>query len=184
MAEVEYKGIRIGGSKLLLILPLIGTLCGSLWAGFEFWKDYQNLNKAVANFKPVNVTDIRKSQAVQAESMAATEKEMASIRARVNEVLTIAKDLRENVRLDSTKIYKAISDVDRRSRALDQETRAAMRSAEATLRSISSNAATRFDAKINTLDGRLASADERLAAMQKRIQKQIRDALNNPLLRK
>mgnify|MGYP003644213857 CR=1 FL=1 len=184
MAEVEYKGIKIGGSKLLLILPLIGTLGGGLWAGFEFWKDYQNLNKAVANFKPVNVTDIRKSQAVQAESMVATEKEMASIRARVNEVLTIAKDLRESVRLDSTKIYKAISDVDRRSRSLDQETRAAMRSAEATLRFISSNAATRFDAKINTLDGRLASADERLAAMQKRIQKQIRDALNNPLLRK
>ena len=26
MAEVEYKGIKIGGSKLLLVLPLIGTL--------------------------------------------------------------------------------------------------------------------------------------------------------------
>ena len=34
MAEVEYKGIKIGGSKLLLILPLIGTLIGGLWGGF------------------------------------------------------------------------------------------------------------------------------------------------------
>ena len=34
MAEVEYGGIKVGGSKLLLIIPLIGTLGGGLWAGF------------------------------------------------------------------------------------------------------------------------------------------------------
>ena len=28
MAEVEYGGIKVGGSKLLLIIPLIGTLGG------------------------------------------------------------------------------------------------------------------------------------------------------------
>ena len=36
MAEIEYKGIKVGGSKLLLILPLIGTLIGGpmgrLWS--------------------------------------------------------------------------------------------------------------------------------------------------------
>ena len=37
MAEVEYKGIKIGGSKLLLILPLLGTLIGGLWGGFELY---------------------------------------------------------------------------------------------------------------------------------------------------
>jgi len=37
MAEVEYKGIKVGGSKLLLILPLIGTLIGGLWGGFELY---------------------------------------------------------------------------------------------------------------------------------------------------
>ena len=33
--EVEYKGIKVKGSKLLLILPLLGALGGGLWAGFE-----------------------------------------------------------------------------------------------------------------------------------------------------
>ena len=28
MAEVEYKGIKVGGSKLLLIVPLLGTIIG------------------------------------------------------------------------------------------------------------------------------------------------------------
>ena len=35
MAELEYKGIKLGGSKLILILPLLGTLIGGLWGGFE-----------------------------------------------------------------------------------------------------------------------------------------------------
>ena len=26
MAEIEYGGIKVGGSKLLLVLPLIGTI--------------------------------------------------------------------------------------------------------------------------------------------------------------
>ncbi len=43
MAEVEYKGIKIGGSKLLLVFPLLGTIGGGLWAGFEFYKDYMDM---------------------------------------------------------------------------------------------------------------------------------------------
>ena len=31
----KYKGIKIRGGKLLLILPLLGTLGGRIWAGFE-----------------------------------------------------------------------------------------------------------------------------------------------------
>ena len=30
MAEIEYKGIKVGGSKLLLVLPLVGTIIGGL----------------------------------------------------------------------------------------------------------------------------------------------------------
>jgi hypothetical protein len=50
MAEVEYKGIKIGGGKLLLILPLIGTLGGGLWAGFEFYKDYMNMRSKIESY--------------------------------------------------------------------------------------------------------------------------------------
>jgi hypothetical protein len=34
MAEVEYKGIKVGGSKLLIIIPFVGTVVGGLWGGF------------------------------------------------------------------------------------------------------------------------------------------------------
>ena len=38
MTEVEYGGIKVGGSKLLLIIPLIGTLGGGLQVVLSFTK--------------------------------------------------------------------------------------------------------------------------------------------------
>ena len=55
-SEVEYKGIKIKGSKLLLLLPLLGTLGGVLWGGFEFYKDYMNMRDKINEY---DVNDIR-----------------------------------------------------------------------------------------------------------------------------
>ena len=65
MAEVEYKGIKIGGSKLLLILPLLGTLIGGLWGGFELYnrlliaeQKLQALNPATIENEIVRLTEL------------------------------------------------------------------------------------------------------------------------------
>ena len=65
MAEIEYKGIKVGGSKLLLILPLIGTLIGGLWGGFELYnrlliaeKKLNALNPATIEQEIVRLTEI------------------------------------------------------------------------------------------------------------------------------
>ena len=49
MAEIEYEGIKVGGSKLLLLVPLLGTLGGGLWGGFEFYKDYMDMKEIISN---------------------------------------------------------------------------------------------------------------------------------------
>ena len=49
MAEIEYGGIKLGGSKLLLVLPLLATLGGGAWATFEFYKDYTDMKEIIAN---------------------------------------------------------------------------------------------------------------------------------------
>jgi len=65
MAEVEYKGIKVGGSKLLLILPLLGTLIGGLWGGFELYnrlliaeQKLQALNPATIENEIVRLTEL------------------------------------------------------------------------------------------------------------------------------
>ena len=58
MAEIEYAGVKIGGSKMLLILPLIGTLIGGLWGGFEFYKDYTDMKEQIQTYVSPDLTGI------------------------------------------------------------------------------------------------------------------------------
>ena len=58
MAEVEYKGIKVGGSKLLLIIPLCGTIIGGLWGGFEAYQRYLSMEQKIANFVSPDLSHI------------------------------------------------------------------------------------------------------------------------------
>ena len=64
MAEIEYAGVKIGGSKMLLILPLIGTLIGGLWGGFEFYKDYTDMKEQIQTYVAPDLTGIENRVAV------------------------------------------------------------------------------------------------------------------------
>jgi chromosome segregation ATPase len=56
MAEVEYKGIKIGGSKLLIIIPLIGTVIGGLWGGFELYNRVLLAERKLNSLQPAVIT--------------------------------------------------------------------------------------------------------------------------------
>jgi len=52
--EIEYGGVKVSSrgllGKLFWILPLMGTLAGGLWAGFEFYKDYEDMKESVQEY--------------------------------------------------------------------------------------------------------------------------------------
>ena len=56
MAQVEYEGIKMSGSKLLIIIPLLGTLIGGLWGGFEV---YNRLLEAEAKLEALEPESIQ-----------------------------------------------------------------------------------------------------------------------------
>jgi len=70
MAEVEYKGIKIGGSKMLLILPLLGTIGGVLWGGFELWHRYQAMEVKIAKYVAPDLSGFDKRIAIIEKSFA------------------------------------------------------------------------------------------------------------------
>ena len=74
MAEVEYKGIKIGGSKLLLILPLLGTIGGGLWGGFELWHRYQAMEVKIAKYVAPDMSGFDKNLAILGKRMDGLEK--------------------------------------------------------------------------------------------------------------
>ena len=50
MSEVEYQGIKVKGGKLLLIFPLLGTLGGAIWAGFEGYARWVAMEKKINEY--------------------------------------------------------------------------------------------------------------------------------------
>ncbi len=52
MASVEYEGIKMSGSKLLIIIPLLGTLIGGLWGGFELYNRLLEAEEKLENLQP------------------------------------------------------------------------------------------------------------------------------------
>ena len=69
MAEVEYGGVKVGGSKLLLIIPLISMLGGGAWAGFELYNEFRILKATVMEYQPPDITGIEQDIAVIQETL-------------------------------------------------------------------------------------------------------------------
>ena len=170
MAEVEFAGVKFKGGKMVAVLMAGSTLIGGLYGAFEVYKDYQNMKKKIASYTAPDLSGFDKR-------ISLIQKQLKANTTRVGEIQTIARDTRQDTRADAASLHSAISAVDKRSRTADSETRAAMRQAEKTLRDITSSASERFDSKIN-------SVDEKLDALEARIQKQVKRALDNPLLKR
>ena len=89
MASVEYEGIKMSGSKLLFIIPLLGTLIGGLWGGFEL---YSRLLEAEEKLEQLDPEQIMNQVELFKET---SELELQNLQS----LTTILKDIQEAVRL-------------------------------------------------------------------------------------
>ena len=128
MAEIEYKGIKVGGSKLLLILPLIGTLIGGLWGGFELYNRLLIAEKKLNNLNPAAI----QAEVARLESMYDVLE--GSMRADIDLALKEAEEARDYAR----DIDKTSADTNRDIRkdmyAMEQEMQKRFREMDADIR--------------------------------------------------
>ena len=111
MAEVEYKGIKVGGSKLLLIVPLLGTIIGGLWGGFEVYQRYLSMEERINSFVSPDLSGFDKSLAVLTEQMSLITKEVQLytdeidiIKTSAEETASYARDVKNGLRDDINRI--------------------------------------------------------------------------------
>jgi len=200
MSEVEYKGLKFKGSKLLLLLPILGTLGGVLWGGFEFTKDYMNMRDKINEYIAPDLSHFTIKLNVFEERVGALE-ELLNIKIANMEVLLTteldkatqlvrsaqedARSIRTDMRKDLTEIQDSIVAVDKRSRNMDKEVRESLRQAETDIRSLIDHANDRFDSKRTAIESdgqrRIEIIDTKLADLEKKITEMLQRALTNPL---
>tara|TARA_Y100000356_G_scaffold21122_1_gene14956 strand:- start:962 stop:1600 length:639 start_codon:yes stop_codon:yes gene_type:complete len=206
-AEVEYGGIKIRGGKLLLILPLLGTLGGVIWAGFEGYARWTAMEEKINEYVAPDLSGFQERVAVTDERINSVEENvntkinalsteihttLEAITIEVNalkELVTAAQDdartIRNDLRSDIHTVLDQVAAVDKRSRTTEQEIRSSIRTSENNIRKIIQHAEDRFDGKRTAIESdaqrRAEALDVKLKELEDRLRDMLEKALNNPL---
>jgi len=178
MAEIEYGGIKVGGSKLLLVLPLIGTLGGGLWGGFEFYKDYMDMKEQIQNYVAPDLSEFDKNLALIKEEMVATRKEVGIIKDAIGEQVDFMRDAKHDLRGDLVRMEKILDKVENDIDAVEDKAQALMDRTKSDARLMIEDASNRFNDKVSGMEGYVK---RELTSLENDLDRKLQKSLDNPL---
>ena len=114
MAEIEFGGMKFKGGKIFVILTLLSTLAGGLWAGFEFYKDYMDMRDKIETYTAPDLSDYDKRIDLAKQKLDMLESEISLILDEVNLVASVAKELKNDLKSDVRRIETIVEDVETR----------------------------------------------------------------------
>ena len=130
MAEIEYGGIKVGGSKLLLIVPLLGTIIGGLWGGFELYSRYLDMEEKIQTYVAPDLSGFDKRLELVKTEVEMIEKEMKMVLEEITLVADVAKEMKNDLRGDVRRIEKIVEDTEARVKDDSREFRDDMKDLE------------------------------------------------------
>ena len=189
MAEVEYKGIKIGGSKLLLILPLLGTIGGGLWGGFELWHRYQAMEVKIAKYVTPDMSGFDKRITIVEKTF---KKELSSLRSELktiqDSVVTASdytRDIKNDLKSDISTIERTVDDIERRGKEAFKLVRVSIEVNDTKVRNMVTVSSDRFDKRREQIRSDMDNLEKRMKSEMKELKDKIDDkikkALENPL---
>ena len=185
MAEIEYGGIKLGGSKLLLIVPLIGTIVGGLYGGFEAYQRYLSMEARINEFVAPDLSDYDKRIAIMENKFAVIDRGIALVKDEITlikentdkQYLTI-KDLKQSVRDDIDRQEKIIDKVEDDISGIESDVRATIDVAEGRFESKRDQLQKDYVQKSDTIR---EDVERKLTDLETRLNKKLQRALDNPL---
>ena len=178
MAEVEYGGVKLTGSKLFMIIPLVSMLGGGLWAGFEFYKDYMDMKEQIQEYVAPDLSGFDKQLAVIQEEMKVTKEEVLIIRDAIGEQVQFMRDTKHDLREDLVRMEKILDKVENDIDKVEDEATALMDRSKKDTRDMIVDANNRFNDKIDGMEGYVK---RELQSLEDELNSKLTKALDNPL---
>ena len=181
MAELEYAGVKASGSKLLFIIPLVGTIVGGLWGGFEVYQRYLDMEAKIAAFKSPDLSQIREDLAVINEHMSTVNihmdfvskeldlfsEEMGYQKSSLEEQIKYVKEVKVDVRQDMRHLETIVGEVE-----------TILQGQKEGLIDLIDKASSRFDERRDSL---YSDTDRKIKEVEERVNSKLQRALDNPL---
>ena len=137
MAEIEYKGIKMNGSKLMIALPLLGSLIGGLWGGFELYNRLLIAEQKLAKLRPEMI------QAEMEKLVALTDVIKDNLSAEITEASRLARKVESDSAITQREVrndvYAMEKEMQGRFRDMDKDIRNTRKELEDRMKEILEN---------------------------------------------
>jgi|TARA_R110000782_G_scaffold5578_1_gene19322 hypothetical protein len=107
--EIEVGGVKFTGGKMFAVVTALSALVGSLYGGFEVYKDYTDMKAKIASYEAPDLSGI--------------EKEVALAVGRASEAVDYTRDIKDTLRSDIIQLEKD-------NRLMEKENRIMVREAQ------------------------------------------------------
>ena len=154
--EIDVGGVKFRGGKIFLIITILSSFVGVLWGGFEAYQRYLDMEAKIESFVSPDLSGFDKKLEVLDTEFNMLQSEISIILEEVALVADVAKELKNDLKADVRRIETIVEDVEQRVKEDSRE-----------------NAKDLKDA-INDIK-------EDMLSLEEKTEKQIRNALENPL---
>ena len=154
--EIDVGGVKFRGGKIFLIITILSSFVGVLWGGIEAYQRYLDMEAKIESFVSPDLSGFDKKLEVLDTEFNMLQSEISIILEEVALVADVAKELKNDLKADVRRIETIVEDVEQRVKEDSRE-----------------NAKDLKDA-INDIK-------EDMLSLEEKTEKQIRNALENPL---
>jgi hypothetical protein len=170
--KMKVLGVTMTPASIMGAFALVSAILGSLYGGFEVYKDYMEMKEKLANLD---------TDAIEARN--------AQIEIKLDEAIDYTRDIKSGLRDDILGIEKQVDRMEDKLRESEQETRDIIQNAEERFENKRDALQNDYDEKANRLAERNDSlrtdledkVDREIKDLEDRLGKKLQRALDNPL---
>jgi DNA anti-recombination protein RmuC len=189
---ISIGGYEFTPAKLMVAFTLVSSILGGLYGAFEVYKDYVGMKKKIAEYVAPDLTEFDKRLALIEENANKTQK---AVQEGSDKTAEYTRDIKNDLKNDIRRLEKVVEEVERSNKTQQREVDKTVAEVKTDVRNIQRQA----DAALNTATkemNRMAAentkaiaannkeVDARLKALDRKINEDLKKALDNPLANK
>ena len=189
---ISIGGYEFTPAKLMVAFTLVSSILGGLYGAFEVYKDYVGMKKKIAEYVAPDLTEFDKRLALIEENANKTQK---AVQEGSDKTAEYTRDIKNDLKNDIRRLEKTVEDVERGNKTQQREIDKTVAEVKTDVRNIqkqadaSINAATKEMNRMAAENTKAIAAnnkevDAKLKALDKKINDDLKKALDNPLANK
>ena len=189
---ISIGGYEFTPAKLMVAFTLVSSILGGLYGTFEVYKDYMGMKKKIAEYVAPDLTEFDKRLALIEENANKTQK---AVQDGSDKTAEYTRDIKNDLKNDIRRLEKTVEDVERRNKDQQRELDKTVAEVKTDVRNIQKasdaalNSATKEINRMAAENSKAIAAnnkevDAKLKALDKKINDDLKKALDNPLANK